>query len=84
MTIKHHILIGSVVLAIAARFAIPWIDAKIQAQDKYNEDIKELNKLYLDQLSKTLEQQIINAGLRSTAMSLTQELTDARDKLRGR
>lgn len=59
------------------------INARLDAQDKYNADIKDLNKAYLDQLSKTLEQQIVNAGLRSTAMALTQELDNARIQNRG-
>lgn len=59
------------------------ITARIDAAEKYEQRIKDANQLYLDQLSKTLEQQIINAGLRSSAMSLTQELTAAREKLRG-
>lgn len=75
------------VLAIAAGVwridsRVSVIDARLDAQEKYNADIKELNKAYLDQLSKTLEQQIINAGLRNTAMALTQELDNARQSTR--
>lgn len=79
ITIAMGIAAG--VWRIDARVSV--INARLDARDAYDEKIEKANQMYLDQLSKTLEQQIINAGLRSTAMSLTQELTSARERLRG-
>lgn len=76
--IVFAVTIGSFVWRIEANVGA--INARLDAREKSDAEIKDITQKYLDQRFATLESKIDAAGLRNANMALAQELQKERGK----